>query len=1279
MSDPYDAIQDPIANEALREELKTVRSRVAQLEEQIGSQPTQIAQQKALLAVVTKIRESLDLESIFQSTVTEVRQLLGADRVAIYRFEPGSDYLSGEIVAEAVLTPFTSALAVPIEDRCFGEKYATEYRLGHMAAISDIYAANLDPCYLNTLSQFQVIANLVVSLLQGDRLWGLLCIHQCSSPRQWQDNEIEFVSQIAMHLGVALQQAELVAQLRNQSDRLTQAVAQAVGREKAVAAIIDKIRRSLDLNTIFTTTTQEVRQLLETDRVAIYRFKPDWSGEFLVESVAEGWSSLIEQQSLDPQLCDNISQCSLKSLAYSPVPDTYLQETKGGEFIRGQVFRVCDNIYEAGFSPCYLQALERYQANAYAIVAIYKGKNLWGLLAAFQNSGARHWQETEVNFLVQIGGQLGVAIQQAELLGQAQKRSDRLQTTLEAQLQKRSQELAREAERERALAQVIDKIRQTLDLDTIFQTAATEVRQLLSVERVTIYQFREDYFGEFIFESAVARFPKLVGQVWEDPYLQEHQGGRLQENEPCIADDIYHAGLDECHIQMLENFAIRSFAAVALFKGDRLWGLLSAFQHSRPRQWEEREIKLLMQVAAQLGVALQQSEYLEMLQTQAQQQAKAAEQARALARAIERTRQTLDIDTIFKATTEEVRQILQCDRVVVYRFKPDWSGEFVSESVGFGWLPIVTSESQATWTDTYLQQTQGGRYRNHEHTAVDDIELADYTQCHIELLQRFQVRAYCLVPVFVGDTLWGLLGTYQNSGTRVWESEEISLLFQIGNQLGVAVQQAELLAQLKEAKENADAANRAKSEFLANMSHELRTPLNAILGFTQLLARDSSLNQQHQEHLGIIGRSGEHLLALLNNVLEMSKIEAGQIVLNETSFDLYRLLQSLEEMLRLKAEYKGLQLIFDCDPNVPQWVRADENKLRQILINLLSNALKFTETGSVTLRVSQLRQKEPVNLVPIFLHFEVEDTGPGIAAVELDSLFEAFVQTETGRRSQEGTGLGLPISQKFVQLMGGDIAVCSEVDRGTTFSFEIRIGCARASDVLIGPSPRQIVGLVSGQPTYRILVADDKWESRLLLVNLLSPLGFEVREAANGQAAIDLWESWEPHLIWMDMRMPVMDGYEATRAIKATLKGQATVIIALTASVFNKQRSVVLSAGCDDFVSKPFRDEAIFNKIAEHLGVRYLYKEGQIQQLPLNLQPRDLSLTDLTPESLRVMPTQWISNLRDAAMSAREKRLTELIAQVPEDCTTLGRSLEQMVENLCFDKIVDLTQPASHD
>lgn len=1314
--------QDIVLNaktyKSLQVELAYLRSRVAQLETMKMPEPTQVAQQKALLAVVTKIRESLDLESIFKSTATQVRQLLNADRVGMFRFDPESGCRCGEIVSEDVVSPFTSAIATKVEDNCFGERHATYYQQGRIWAAEDIYALNLPDCHIAILSRFQVRANLVVPLLKGNQLWGLLCIHQCSRPRQWRSDEIEFVDQIAIHLGVALQQAEFVAQLRMQSELLTKAVAQAVEREKAVAAIIDKIRRSLDINTIFQTTTQEARHLLNVDRVAIYRFNPDWSGEFVIESVAGGWKSLVQEQYQDPHLCQNISNCSIKSFANPQLIDTYLQQTEGGDFIKGEVFRVCRDIYTAGFSDCYIQSLERYQARAYTIIAIYKGKTLWGLLAAFQNSAPRSWQETDINFLVQIGAQLGVAIQQAELLGKAQRRSAELQTTLEAQLQQRADELAQEAERERALAQVIDKIRQTLDLDTIFQTAATEVRQLLDVERIAIYKFREDYFGDFIFESEAGNLPKLVGSAWEDPYLSEQKGGRLRNNEPCIADDIYRANLSDCHIEALVSFGIKSFAVVALFKGEKLWGLMSAFQHSQSRYWQEREVKLLMQVAAQLGVALQQSEYLELLQAQAVQQAKAAEQARALARVIESIRQTLDIDQIFSTTTQEVRQILNCDRVVVYRFNSDWSGDFVSESVALGWSPLIGFDLTTVWSDTCLQKTQGGRFRNHENVVVNDIYQKIYSTCHVKLLEVFYIKAYCLSPVFVGDKLWGLLGAYQNSSPRHWNAAEISLLTQVSNQLGVALQQAALMAQLKDAKEAADAANRAKSEFLANMSHELRTPLNAILGFAQVMTRDSTLTPTQQEYLGIIARSGEHLLTLLNDVLEMSKIEAGRITLNETNFDLYRLLKSLEEMLQLKAASKGLELIFNCDPDVPQYVRTDESKLRQVLINLLGNAIKFTGEGSVTLHVktchetchgmsgnqfieagltdnvtllyrramakpalmgergiiSQSSIPNPQSLIT----FEVEDTGPGIAPAEIDTLFEAFIQTETGRKSQEGTGLGLPISQKFVQLMGGTIAVSSILSQGTTFRFTIKISPAQAADIEIQQSKRMI-GLAPNQPSYRILIADDKWESRVLLVNLIAPMGFEVQEAENGWQAVERWQSWQPHLIWMDMRMPVMDGYEATRQIRQSLPGQATVIIALTASVFDKQRSVVLSAGCDDFVSKPFREEVIFEKMAQHLGVRYLYVQAEpASVISPDTLPAILQGTALQ-QALARMPTEWLAQLHKAALSAREKVIIQLIAQIPEEQMSLAQTLSQWVNTLSFDRIVDLTHALIHE
>ena len=364
-------------------------------------------------------------------------------------------------------------------------------------------------------------------------------------------------------------------------------------------------------------------------------------------------------------------------------------------------------------------------------------------------------------------------------------------------------------------------------------------------------------------------------------------------------------------------------------------------------------------------------------------------------------------------------------------------------------------------------------------------------------------------------------------------------------------------AAVREAARSA-AANLAKSEFLANMSHELRTPLNAILGFTQVMSRDYSLSSEHQENLAIINRAGEHLLKLINDILEMSKIEAGKIILNCNSFDLIHLLKNLEEMLHLRAASKNLELLFEYAPDIPKYIETDENKLCQVLLNLLGNAIKFTDQGRVTLRVrvGAGEQGEQNLSYPSVLFFEVQDTGCGIAPQELDLLFEAFEQTEIGRKFQQGTGLGLAISRKYVQLMGGDITVSTTPDVGSTFAFDVQIALTCPREIPINQIKSQIRALAPSEKVYRILVVDDSKESRILLVKILTSLGFEVNEATDGSEAIANWESWQPHLIFMDMRMPVMDGYEATRIIKAREIGHGT---ANTSRRFPKLKQLVSS------------------------------------------------------------------------------------------------------------------------
>ncbi|MEO6861406.1 MAG: PAS domain S-box protein [Microcoleus sp.] len=491
---------------------------------------------------------------------------------------------------------------------------------------------------------------------------------------------------------------------------------------------------------------------------------------------------------------------------------------------------------------------------------------------------------------------------------------------------------------------------------------------------------------------------------------------------------------------------------------------------------------------------------------------------------------------------------------------------------------------------------------------------------------------------------------------------------------------------LKKAKEEADRANRAKSEFLSNMSHELRTPLNAILGFTQLLTRDAALGSDQQQYLGIISRSGEHLLDLINNILQMSKIEVGMVTLNKSTFDLHKMLKNTEDMLKLPAEKKGLQLICDTKPNLPQYVGADESKLRQVLINVVGNAIKFTAEGGVNLRIKHelLDNKNHGQIPPIdncCLLFEVEDTGAGIASPEMDKLFQPFAQTESGRKAQEGTGLGLPISKQFVQLMGGKMTVTSRVGNGSIFRFDVKVSLPNVVEIQVAQTARCVVGLEPGQPEYRILAVDDRLESRLLLFRMLSSLGFAVRQAENGLQALEMWSSWEPHLIWMDMRMPVMDGYEATKRIKAHLKGQATVIIALTASAFDEERSVILSAGCDDFVAKPFREQVILEKIAKYLGVRYVYdREASLSSAAVasgeGSAPTGTANVPfiLNAAFFEAMPAEWVDELYDAADAVDNEEIFRLLLSIPPVDAGFRSAIADLANNFRCDRIIDLIE-----
>ena len=480
--------------------------------------------------------------------------------------------------------------------------------------------------------------------------------------------------------------------------------------------------------------------------------------------------------------------------------------------------------------------------------------------------------------------------------------------------------------------------------------------------------------------------------------------------------------------------------------------------------------------------------------------------------------------------------------------------------------------------------------------------------------------------------------------------------------------------ELQKAKEAAEAANRAKSAFLANMSHELRTPLNAILGFSELMQRAPDISKEQQQNLETIGRSGEHLLSLINDVLEFSKIEAGRMAMNKEDFDLHGMLFGLEEMFALRIRQKGVSLDFTCDPDVPRYIHADQSKLRQILINLLGNAVKFTESGGIRLSV-MLKPGEPGKSGRRTLHFEVADTGCGIARQEQDRIFDAFYQSDSQPSTQQGTGLGLAISLKYAELMGGTMAVDSEVGKGTRFTFEVQLEPAHHNVSELHRLRRRVIGLAAGQPTFRLLVVEDNVNNRKLLVTLLQSVGFDVREAVNGMEAIEIWRQWRPHLIWMDIRMPVMDGYAATEAIRTEMRqtrsGLDTKIIALTASAFEEDRLKVIEHGGNDFVRKPFRESEIFEIIRKHLGVAYVF-EREEDPVPVFTAGRmdDVKLS----ASIQGLPEPLLVRLKEATELSDAIFIDRVIQEIFVRDEGLAGVLSDLAANFAYDKILDLIQ-----
>lgn len=511
----------------------------------------------------------------------------------------------------------------------------------------------------------------------------------------------------------------------------------------------------------------------------------------------------------------------------------------------------------------------------------------------------------------------------------------------------------------------------------------------------------------------------------------------------------------------------------------------------------------------------------------------------------------------------------------------------------------------------------------------------------------------------------------KKNGELFWESSSISPIFdatgEVTNYIAVKediTEQRQMIREMEIAKSASEAANRAKSIFLANMSHEIRTPMNAILGYTQLIQCDLSLSADHREYIKIINQSGEHLLALINDVLEMSKIESGRVVLNLEAFSLPDLLNDCAKMFRMLIIQKDLQLIIDQKSQMPSNICADGNKVRQVLINIIGNAIKFTEKGIIKIRVlCPNGQKEDQLLLTI----EVEDTGCGIALEEIEKIFGAFEQTQRGQGQVSSTGLGLAISRHYARLMGGDLTVTSHLDEGSIFRFTFIAQTAssktlpKKSTLLYGAR-----GLVSNNSSAKILVVDDVLTNRRLLRLFLEGIGFSVQEASNGREAVSLCKQWKPDVIMMDARMPEMDGFKATRLLKSISECKNVGVIIITASALENDRQEAFDSGADGFIRKPYTENEVLGELHRILGLDHMYEDVLKESSgTMSMEGAHLMVAQV--------PGQVIASIVEALELGESIVIKELIAkEVMRHSPILAQRLLELVNNYDYRAIMEI-------
>ena len=809
------------------------------------------------------------------------------------------------------------------------------------------------------------------------------------------------------------------------------------------------------------------------------------------------------------------------------------------------------------------------------------------------------------------------------------------------------QEVIRHIARLEALRNMSIKIASELDIESVLKLVVAEAIEFLPATFGGIHLYLPD---ENLLRWTVAiNHPVPVGFLMEPS--AGFAGKVWQANRTLIIDDYKNW---DGHIPEIAEKNIRASIGTPILWGDQFLGAI-VLQADEPGVFSEKDAELLELLAAQAAVTIRNARLFE-------DERQAREEAQTLQAVTQALTSSIELGEVLQAILIELHKVVPYDSCSILQCSDDE-------------LEIIAGYGFANW-----DRIKGLRF------SLDDIEnpsskvvlerkpviLKNAQESHTSFLReeilKIPIHSWLGVPLLLDGVSVGLIAL-DHSEICFFNERHALVAQSFAQQASIALRNARLFSDAQRAKEHAEnlrqeaeRANRAKSVFLANMSHELRTPMNAILGFTQILAQDENLTPQQRENLGIIEHSGDHLLNLISEVLEISKIEAGRMALSSEHFDIHRLLDTIQGIFQLRAQEKGLLLHVERDARLPHYVFADEGKIRQVLINLIENSIKFTAKGGITLRVQYTSTDADAKNTIIF---EVEDTGPGISKEDEEGLFEPFVQTKVGEKSKVGSGLGLSIAREYARLMNGDLVLGgTTAEKGALFVFSVQIEMSEASRLSKSESRGRVLGVSPGQPTYRILVVEDNYANRAVLREVLRVSGLEIRTADDGYQGVQINREWQPDLIFMDIQMPQVNGYEATAQIKAE---RDVPVIAITAGVFETERKEILASGFDDLILKPLRIDSVWTVLEKHLDVEFVYAAaGTEQQQPQHSQ---VSLVD----GLQKLSETQIARLRQAAIEANRSHTYAVIEEIRAMDAELAQGLTELVDNFRFDKLVALT------